>query len=239
MRKNWISTTLVTAHKTEKKSITRSLHRWSRRCYSVGLTVASVGLAVTRALIERRSIPSPNQSSSPQWITASMPNTTTAIPCPLVKRLQPLHQSLCNVKSPLGQSWQRSEKKLLHCISYAGLNLHLKVAFLIGNGDCPGTAWYRDGHSKMYEKSREQSKILQRIGWCPSGHRTMPILTPSNVVYVKLPTVEMRRAISVHSKQPHNTCIYFLISHMETTVMIKNYYCAWEAAEYWDTTSSV
>ncbi|XP_072165198.1 carbonic anhydrase 4-like [Diadema setosum] len=38
------------------------------------------------------SIPTPNQSSSPQWIAASTPDTVQAIPCPLVKRLQPLHQ---------------------------------------------------------------------------------------------------------------------------------------------------
>ena len=43
------------------------------------------------------SIPTPNQSSSPLWIAASTPDTVPAIPCPLVKRLQPLHQSLCNV----------------------------------------------------------------------------------------------------------------------------------------------
>ena len=46
------------------------------------------------------SIPTPNQSSSPLWIAASTPDTVPAIPCPLVKRLQPLHQSLCNVWSP-------------------------------------------------------------------------------------------------------------------------------------------
>ena len=51
------------------------------------------------------SIPTPNQSSSPLWIAASTPDTVPAIPCPLVKRLQPLHKSLCNVWSPPGQSW--------------------------------------------------------------------------------------------------------------------------------------
>ena len=54
------------------------------------------------------SIPTPNQSSSPLWIAASTPDTVPAIPCPLVKRLQPLHQSLCNVWSPPGQSWWSS-----------------------------------------------------------------------------------------------------------------------------------
>ena len=43
------------------------------------------------------SIPTPNQSSSPLWIAASTPDAVPAIPCPLLKRLQPLHQSLCNV----------------------------------------------------------------------------------------------------------------------------------------------
>ena len=54
------------------------------------------------------SIPTPNQSSSPLWIAASTPDTVPAIPCPLVKRWQPLHQSLCNVWSPPGQSWWSS-----------------------------------------------------------------------------------------------------------------------------------
>ena len=31
-----------------------AVHRWSQRCFSVGLTVASVGLALTRSFIERR-----------------------------------------------------------------------------------------------------------------------------------------------------------------------------------------
>ena len=53
-------------------------------------------------------IPTPNQSSSPLWIAASTPDIVPAIPCPLVKRLQPLHQSLCNVWSPPGQSWWSS-----------------------------------------------------------------------------------------------------------------------------------
>ena len=55
------------------------------------------------------SLPTPNQSSSPLWIAASTPDTVPAIPCPLVKRLQPLHQSLCNVWSPPGQSWWSSD----------------------------------------------------------------------------------------------------------------------------------
>ena len=46
-----ISTTLVTAHKMgktiENTGAALAVHRWSRRCFSVGLTVASVGLAVT------------------------------------------------------------------------------------------------------------------------------------------------------------------------------------------------
>ncbi|KAI8508618.1 hypothetical protein Bbelb_137170 [Branchiostoma belcheri] len=43
------------------------------------------------------SIPTPNQSSLPTWIAASTPDTVPATPCPLVKRLQPLQRSLCNV----------------------------------------------------------------------------------------------------------------------------------------------
>ena len=37
------------------------------------------------------------QSSSPPWLAASKPDTVPATPCPLVKRIQPLHRSLCNV----------------------------------------------------------------------------------------------------------------------------------------------
>jgi len=54
------------------------------------------------------SIPTPNQSSSPQWIAASTPDTISAILCPLAKRLQPLYQSVCNILSPPGQSWRSS-----------------------------------------------------------------------------------------------------------------------------------
>ena len=130
-----ISTTLVTAHKMGKEientGVALAVHRWSRRCFSVGLTVASGSerwfsgdASVDRAAFcacgrwldskwapgpflpvfiakfwsrSDTSIPTPNQSSSPQWIAASTPDTVPAIPCPLVKRLQPLHQSLCNV----------------------------------------------------------------------------------------------------------------------------------------------
>ena len=43
------------------------------------------------------SIPTPNQSSSTPSLAAKMPDTVPATPCPLVKRLQPLQRSLCNV----------------------------------------------------------------------------------------------------------------------------------------------
>ena len=117
--------------KIENTGVALAVHRWSRRCFSVGLTVASGSerwfsgdASVDRAAFcacgrwldskwapgpflpvfiakfwsrSDTSIPTPNQSSSPQWIAASTPDTVPAIPCPLVKRLQPLHQSLCNV----------------------------------------------------------------------------------------------------------------------------------------------
>jgi hypothetical protein len=39
-------------------------------------------------------------------IAASTPDTVPAIPCPVVKRLQPVLQRLWNVNSPLGQIWE-------------------------------------------------------------------------------------------------------------------------------------
>jgi len=42
------------------------------------------------------------------FLTALTSDTVPAIPCLLVKRLQPLHQRLCNIKTPPGQSWQSS-----------------------------------------------------------------------------------------------------------------------------------
>ena len=48
----------------ENPDVALALYRWRRRCFSIDLTVESVGLAIS--LIERRSIPTPKQSLSPQ-----------------------------------------------------------------------------------------------------------------------------------------------------------------------------
>ena len=90
MRKAWSHRTNVVvaflksarqcAQNREHTGIALAVHRWSRRCCSVGVTVASGSERWSR---KDTSIPTLNQCSSPQWIAASTPDTVPAIPCPL------------------------------------------------------------------------------------------------------------------------------------------------------------
>jgi len=76
----------------ENTGVALAMHRWSRRCYSVGVTVASGSERWSR-----KDTSIPTQSLSPLWIAASTPDTVPASPCPVIKRLQPPQQRLCNV----------------------------------------------------------------------------------------------------------------------------------------------
>ena len=80
----------------------------------------------------------------------------------------------------------------------------LKFNSFYFNGDRPV------GHRTVPEKHQELLKILKQIGQCWSGHRTIPLRTAINGLWVSLPPIEKRRVFSAHSTHSiHIQVIYF------------------------------
>ena len=65
----------------------------------------------------------------------------------------------------------------------------LKFISYDSNGARPDTVRCPAGHSTMSDKRRELSNISEQIVQCHSGHRTMPVQAPVDVLWVELPPV--------------------------------------------------